>query len=293
MTISKVFLVIICLCMFCTIKVDAFPTQKTITIDSIRKAELYLKGFADSLTLGTTDLARQAGAAGFNRFLTDLLTNPETFHYPFDSLKAISKIKSPDGKVRLFTWTLQSRIEGNYTYFGVTQKMDLKTKKFKSKSMTEEKLATAEAETTLLSPENWYGALYYEIVERKIKKRTYYFLLGWHGNDIFTTRKVIDVLHFDESENIVFGAPLFVDDDKNKTKRFRVIFEYTREAVMLLRYDKKKKMIVFDHLSPPNASARGQFRYYGPDFTYDGYRFRKGVWNYQSNLDLRNPSVKN
>ncbi|MBL7915546.1 MAG: hypothetical protein JNL49_10925, partial [Bacteroidia bacterium] len=55
-----------------------------------------------------------------------------------------------------------------------------------------------------------------------------------------------------------------------------------------LRYEEKKKMFVFDHLSPASPSAKGQFRYYGPDFTYDGYRFKKGLWYYKSNLDMRN-----
>jgi len=101
-----------------------------------------------------------------------------------------------------------------------------------------------------------------------------------------TNKKVIDVLFFDQWDNITFGAPVFLDE--NKKLKYRVVFEFSAQAVMLLRYEKKKKMIVFDHLSPTSPSAKGQFQYYGPDFTYDGFYFKKGIWNYRKNLDLRN-----
>jgi hypothetical protein len=94
-------------------------------------------------------------------------------------------------------------------------------------------------------------------------------------------------VHFDFWNNPDFGMPVFLDDKKRK--KTRVVFSFNAQAVMLLRFNKKKKMIVFDHLSPASPSQKGQFRYYGPDFTYDGFQFKKGKWNYRSNLDLRNP----
>ena len=45
---------------------------------------------------------------------------------------------------------------------------------------------------------------------------------------------------------------------------------------MMLRYDDKLKMIVFDHLSPSKPSYEGKYQYYGPDFSYDGLIFEKG-----------------
>ena len=57
---------------------------------------------------------------------------------------------------------------------------------------------------------------------------------------------------------------------------------------MSLRYEKKKKMIVFDHLSPSSPSLKGKYEYYGPDFTYDGFSFKKGIWHYRKNLEMRN-----
>lgn len=235
---------------------------------------------------GSNDLNRNAALATFNPAMKDLLHHPETFNYPFDSIKSLSKLTSPNGQVRIYTWALASRTEGTYTYYGLIQKLNPKTKQMKLIGLTERKYTTAEADTAFITTQTWYGALYYDIFEKKFNKNTCYFLLGWHGNDRFTTKKVIDVLHFDEFNTVTFGAPVFYDETQ-KVKN-RVIFEFTSEAVMLLRYDRKKKMIVFDHLSPTSPQAKGQYRFYGPDFTYDGFRYKKGAWIYKTNLDLRN-----
>lgn len=258
----------------------------TLGTDSLSRIEMKLKVLSDSIVRGVSDLSRQAALAEFNPLFLDLLQNPSTFSFPFDSLKSVSKVKSEDGKIRIFSWTVQSRTENNYKYYGVVQLMNPKTGEMKRFGLNEVRWTNEEAEQKELFPEEWYPALYYEIIERKVKKKTWYFLLGWQGNTPYTTRKVIDVLGIDSWNNVTFGAPLFFDDKQKKKQRF--VFEYSAQAVMMLKYDKKKKMIVFDHLSPVSPSAKGQYQFYGPDFTNDGLIFRKGMWNYKSHLILKN-----
>ncbi|MBA7588034.1 hypothetical protein ES708_30082 [subsurface metagenome] len=65
-------------------------------------------------------------------------------------------------------------------------------------------------------------------------------------------------------------------------------FEYNEKAVMSLRYNKDAKMIVFDHLSPSNASLQGNYEFYGPDFSYDGLTFEKGIWVHYENIVITN-----
>jgi len=256
------------------------------SVEAIRGTEMQLRQLSDSIMKGSTDKVRQVSIAAFNPIFLDLLGKTTTFNYPFDSLPAVSKLTSPDGMMRIFTWILPSREHGTYEFFGIIQRVNSETRQLKVIGLIDFSKDTTGAETNELKPETWYGAAYYEIVPKKINKKMYYFLLGWKGNDRLTTQKVIDVVSFDQWDNVTFGLPVFVNE-KNK-KQWRMIFEYNAQAVMLLRYEKRKKMIVFDHLSPANASQKGQFRYYGPDFTYDGLQFKKGFWNYKSNLDLRN-----
>lgn len=260
---------------------------KPLTNDSIVLAVAQLRVYADSMARGSNDAIRKAYCALFNPLLLDILQTPISFDFPFDSLKTLSALKSPDGQVRIYTWFLQSRDQGTFEYFGVVQRRNTQTGRFSAKGLIEKKHATDFAEINLLDVDEWYGAVYYEIIERKINKQNCYFLLGWHGHDRLSTRKVIEVLSFDFWDNAEFGMPVFSGQPGPKVKH-RVVFEFASGAVMLLRYDRKQRMIVFDHLSPANPSLKGNFGSYGPDFTYDGYHFKKGKWVYRKNLDLRN-----
>ena len=76
--------------------------------------------------------------------------------------------------------------------------------------------------------------------------------------------------------------------DGNTKTRKRVVFEYTRQASMLLRYVPEQHLIVFDHLSPPDKKLKDKPQTYGPDMTYDGYKLTNGRWQYVQNLDMKN-----
>jgi hypothetical protein len=110
-------------------------------------------------------------------------------------------------------------------------------------------------------------------------------LLGWKGHNQNSQQKVIDVLRFAKN-----GSPVFGDDIiklKDKTQH-RMVFEYTSQAVMMLRYLSDKKWIVYDHLAAPNARSEGNFEVYGPDLSYDGLKYRRGKWILMEKIDLRN-----
>ena len=108
-------------------------------------------------------------------------------------------------------------------------------------------------------------------------------MLGWDGNDDFTTKKIIDVVTFSNNSKPKFGSEFKLEEKSQK----RMIFEYNAQAQMLLQYNEIMKMIVFDHLSPSNPKFEGNFRYYGPDFSYDGFYFDDGVWIYKPDIDFR------
>ena len=138
-------------------------------------------------------------------------------------------------------------------------------------------------ETEVLTDKNWFGALYFNIILKKHSGRKYYTLLAYDLNNLLTRKKIIDVLYFDENNMPHFGAPVFKNDEVLIN---RVIFEYSASVVMSLNYFKKKKMIIYDHLSPSDPSYNGQYQFYGPDLSYDAYIFKKGKWNYIADVEL-------
>lgn len=211
-------------------------------------------------------------------------------NYQFDSLKNdIGILNSPDNKFRIIHWNIP-KSDGTHEYFGFIQSKYF-TKKNKVESVQLYQLTDKSAE--IKNPDNaitdhnkWYGALYSRIILKKTKSKTYYTLLGWDGNDKFSQKKIIDVLTFDPNN----GTPHFGADIFNFDKKYpkRVIFEYSATCSMSLRYSPKKDSIVFGHLAPTSPQLVGQYQYYCCDMSYDGFGFKKGHWNYGTDLNALN-----
>lgn len=224
-----------------------------------------------------------------------VLNKPNSFDYAFDSLNDIARLTPPDKTFRIINWNVP-REDGTQQYFGFIQYKHVRIKKkglFK-KERTETFLLyplidrSAEIknpENTISDNKKWFGMLYYKIITKKTKSKTYYTLLAWDGNDKFSVKKIIDVLTFDNNGTPHFGADIF-----NMQKKFpkRVIFEYAATCSMSLKYSNRKDSIVFDHLTPSQAQLEGQYQYYCPDMSYDGFGFKKGKWNYGTDLNATN-----
>lgn len=211
--------------------------------------------------------------------LVRALKTPNSFDYKFDRLKSISIQYPQDSSFRIFTWQLYVD-KDDYRYYGAIQMNtpDLKLYPLIDRSAN---VSDMEMEQALLTPEKWYGALYYNLKETDSKNGKYYLLFGFDGYDLFKKRKIIDVLTFDKSGKPIFGAPVFVDQEKGKpmTKK-RVFLEYSAYTSVRLNYDEALEMIVFDHLIPmPGQYNEGMVNV--PDGSYEAYKLQKGLWLYQ------------
>jgi len=219
------------------------------------------------------------------------LNTPGSFDFPFDSLKTIAKLYAPDKNFRVISWNI-SLSNGEYRYFGFIQVPDQKSTTIKVFELTDRSDEITNPENSVLSAGKWYGSLYYKILKEKVDYRTFYTMLAVQYHNVVITRKIIDILFFDEYGNPVFGAPII---QVNAKRKHRLVFEYSALASVHLNYDEKLKMIVFDHIAAADPKYSGQFEYYGPDLTFDGMVFKKGNWIYTPNLDLRqsfDPSPK-
>ncbi len=214
----------------------------------------------------------------------EVLLNQLSWYFPFDSLKEVGILTSPDQKFRIVHWDI-NRKDDTHHYFGFIQ---VKNEKGKY-----ELYKLADRSASIKSPEShqgdagkWFGMLYYKIIPCD----DYYLLLGWDGNDKLTRRKFIDVLSFKDDKTPLFGKEIFKLPQKNPK---RIMFEFSAELVMSLKYIEEKKIIVFDHLAPKDPFLEGQYQFYGPDFSYDCFRLSKGKWKYEADVDVKNFKSRN
>lgn len=238
----------------------------------------------------------------FEEKLLDVLTIPASFDYPFDSLKTVGKVTSPDKKFRIYNWNVLLS-DGTSRYFAVIQVRKGK-KDINIYELKEPQTPIADPETKILNADNWFGALYYKVIAEKYGSRDIYTLLGWQGSDKDFSSKVIEILTFDSHGKPVFGARIF--GGYKGGKNTRVIFRYAARASMMLRFDEqfvsggkkwnrsarryetseeKLPLIIFDHLVPVETRSDASV---APSDMYDGFVFRNGTWNFISGIDARN-----
>jgi len=226
------------------------------------------------------ELERKNANYAFIKTLVSALKINNSFLYKFDSLKTVSLLNSPDNRFRIFTWYVMNR-DGSYRFYGTIQ---MNTGgPLLMYPLEDYSPLLKNPEDSVTSSRKWYGAEYYKIIPVYASK-PYYILLGWKGNTVESTKKVIEVLSFPDNKPQL-GMAVF--NGNNKAAK-RIIFEYTRQASMLLKYVPDQNLIVFDHLSPPDKKMKDKPQTYGPDFSYDGYKLKNGRWQLVENLDMRN-----
>ena len=262
----------------------------------------------------------------FAQLLIETLKRPESFTYPFDSLKSISILSPADKSFRLFTWHIVDKNfnefygKQQHYYFGLVQR------KYESAGSPTEYVVIPLVELTeiprdienrILDNNNWLGGLYYkprdkdfipaetfkylETVQpgrkgKKIKQK-FYVLTGWNGADNRSNFKFVDVMAFDPNrkDRVIFGATVFYFDLIPKA---RAIFRYSEIAPFTLNYSHvkwgpgkifRKRMLVFDHLAAPNnREKRMQVMWeMGPDGSYDGLNFYQGGGYFEWHRNVR------
>lgn len=266
--------------------------QHTYNVNNIQK----LSAYQDSLHLlseetfaAKDDFIRLERNTAFIKKFISALKITGSFNYGFDSLKRISILKAPDNSFRIVTWFIPLN-DGTYRYYGTIQ-MATTNGSLKLFPLNDATSSLADHHA-LNDHKNWIGARYYDIIPMVVNgKQPYYILLGWKGNTLKTSKKIIEVLSFDKNEP-VFGKNIF-EASKNKPLQNRVIFEYSKQNAMTLIWDKKVNMIVFDHLVPYEPNMAGNFEFYGSDLTFDAFKLAWGKLSLSENVELRNDASLN
>ncbi|MEI6695911.1 MAG: hypothetical protein WCO13_07570 [Bacteroidota bacterium] len=257
---------------------------------------------------GENDRLKFEANEKFLALLEEALYINKSFDYPFDSIKTIARLISPDHKIKIYNWVI-AKIDGSFDYYAILQSYNEKKKKYDVFKLMDKSSEIIAPEFQTLDANNWYGALYYKIIHTQNGEVDFYTLLGWNGNNGLSFIKLIDVLSFKSGNKPVFGATIF---RKGKDKPKRIIFEYSAKAIMNLKYDNqeyqeklklkkpkkgkrfeityvKSPMILFDRLAPLSPSLEGQKQFYVPETNiYDAFIFENGKWIFKEDIDARN-----
>ena len=241
--------------------------------------------------------------------LTAALDEEESERWKWQLPTVASVLTSPDGQLRIFTWAVV-RDNGEFECFGAVQYYNEREEEFQYSLLNDKSEEIMNREESLLSPSNWLGAVYQDLIQTSQGDKTYYTLLGWNGVDNLTERKIIEpvVLRGGVPQ---FGAPLF----RRERNLRRVVLEYRNDAMVNLSYEEqfveeverdrvkvkgtnryrtvekrkqhKEKMIIFDEVEPQIQGMEGLFQYYVPSGLELAYAFVDGKWELRNGAQGR------
>ena len=238
--------------------------------------DLFSQLYSDTLSESEAVLTR------IREIMPVALESDGAMQYPWSSLNRIGVIPSDDGNVRIFTWHVMDDVD-NYRYFGYIQ-VSLKKGKVRLYEMTDNQKEQRNVRKLQQSTEDWYGKLYFKIITRNYKRKTYYTLLGMDFNNTRSTIKTIEVMTIQRNKPLFARELFFVGRDNVD----RIILEYSSQVASSVRYDPGVEMITFDHLVPFHPIYNGNYEFYGPDGSIDGLEFDTGTWIFREDIDARN-----
>ncbi|MFT4602600.1 MAG: hypothetical protein ACI857_002787 [Arenicella sp.] len=221
--------------------------------------------------------------------IEELLEKDGVMQHPFSSWTTMSTITSPDGAFRIFNWNIESKdLRHTHFCYVVKPKRGKGNQVFKFK---EDKVTIGLKPIIMLTPNRWYGALYYKIIPVQKGSKVYYTIMGYSGKDKGSNQKLLDVFYF-KGKTLRIGHPMFQESKGSKRLVRRVFFEYSEKAIFTMRENEKLGGIVFDHLVPEQKNLEGIYSMYIPDMTYDAYRLQDGIWRYDEDVIAYNDENK-
>lgn len=261
----------------------------------------------DQVMNESDETSRLALNEDFMTLLEEVLQMPNSFKHTWDSVQNFAVLASPDQVFKIFTWYVVKN-DLSVENFGFVQVYNEGRKKFVLFPLYDKRSTIDYPKTQIGNHNRWYGAVYYKLIQTKEKNLTYYTLLGWNGNNLFTNQKVIEILHFNKEMTPIFGARMF----KNYPEKVsRVIFEYSKNAVLHLNYENQEyevstgkynpkthqtdykrmscPMIIFDELIPM-ADGMKSSAYMVPESSLNqGFVEEDGKWLYLPSVRGSNP----
>ena len=260
--------------------------QQIETDTAMVRIEKQLSQLLHNLRSAENDAERDMHNISFHSALKEVLSKPEVLTYPFSKLTSISTIQSPDGAFRLFNWNVETDqlTHKHYCFLVKKGRGRIKNKVFEFK---EDKITIPPNPSTMLTPNRWYGALYYKIVPVKKGGKTLYTVLGFNGNTRSSNKKILEVFWF-RGNSLKLGFPLFEEDERSSDLKRRIFFEYSEKATVSVKFIPDIGKIVFSHLSPESEKLKGMYEFYVPDLTFDAYYWKDGIWKYQKDIQVGN-----
>lgn len=273
--LQKFLIFTIAICSF-TFTADAQKKGQTIDLEMIKTYEDTVALLSYAIIHDSLPEHRFAACRKVIPTLVKALKVDNSFDYKFPKLQSISIQYPADSSFRVFTWQLFVD-DNDYRYYGAIQ---MNSEKLKLYPLVDRSFEVRDLEREPLTPNKWYGALYYNIMQYDSPGGRKYLLFGFDGFSFFERKKLIDVLSFSNGQPEFGREPAFLKIDPQHGREVpvnRMVLQYSASAAVRLNFDESIGHIMHDHLIMMGTGPGGAPTYV-PDGSYQGYMLKNGFW---------------
>lgn len=218
----------------------------------------------------------------FTRALVQTLKNPFSFKYTFDSLTAIKHISSPDGRFKFFSWQVDLG-DGTYRQRGAMQ-LPSSDGKLKLLPFFDNSDFVQNNTLGVYDRKKWIGAIYYDIIPIQYQGTTIYTLLGFDENNMSVSKKIIEVLHFENDEPILGGNFFTYPNDPTYPIGIvdRFIYSFKKGSNAVIKYEKLQNRIIISELASTENDLKKQESLV-PSGNFKYFAWINGKWEMSKN----------
>lgn len=265
---------------FLLLTIPSFTQPASITAANrtgLTQKEDTLQQLALRLNTDSVKASRMKADSQFTRVLVRALQISQSFWFPFDSVKGISKLYAPDSSFRIFTWNLS--YDDYYHRQRGTIQLRTKDGSLKMFPLRDVSEFIENATDSVRDRMNWIGAVYYNIILTQQGGRNFYTLFGFDPNGAMSSLKWMEILQFNTKGEPIFGGPFFSfeNDSIRRPTQHRFQIEFKKDAQVLLNYIPDLKMVLVDHLISENNDPDNKWTYI-PDGDQEGFVWKNGKW---------------
>ncbi|MBT8229152.1 MAG: hypothetical protein KJO50_02760 [Bacteroidia bacterium] len=230
--------------------------------------------YGDVMINASKSQNREKAGTLFRTAFDNYISSHNLFEKDLSFLEGVSVLQPEDNAFKLLSWQLELD-DNKFEYYCYLVKPDGSFIEFKQNDYPREVMEAME-----MSPEEWYGCIYYNIMSNGPGK---YLLFGFNGNGKWKNLKLADIMTI-EGEEILLGYPGFEDKLNPGTRINRLVLSYSSDATLQLNYNPGLQLIIHDHLIQRIGRIPGQGPVFLPDGTYEGYEFIEGIWMYREKI---------
>jgi len=224
-------------------------TQNVQAQNDIDSAGVQLQKWASMIQTDTTLSGRLYADSLFTKKLVQTLKQPFSYNYKLDSLKSIKQITSPDKAFKFYSWQVDLG-DGTYRQRGAMQ-LPTQTGNLQLIPFFDQSDFVTNIGSGVTDSKHWMGAIYYDIIPTLWEGKIYYTLLGYDEYTNGISRKIVDILHFENGQPLLGGDFFRYTPDPSFPSQpiDRLVYAYKKGSNAIIRYDTQSQTLVISELT--------------------------------------------